>query len=138
MYIPSVSSPAAGGVAPATAAPAPTPPPPVTDLSGSVRLTQLAVTGPGAALIANSVNPRPAAASERNPARSSQFLAQVLAQSSESETPAPAEAAAQLALDLDLPEASENAELARGAAAYTATQERNLSAIITSDGQAVL
>ena len=135
MYIPAPQTPATAGMAPAMAA---TQPPPVVEAPSLLRITQLAVTGPGAALVSNTVNPRPAAASERNPVRTSQFLAQVLAQSSESETPAPAETAAQLALDLDLPEASENAELARGAAAYTATQERNLSAIIASDGQAVL
>lgn len=126
MYIPSVSSSAAGGVAPVAAAPAPTPPPPVTDLSGSVRLTQLAVTGPGAALIANSVNPRPAAVSERNPVRSSQFLAQILAQSSEDGTPAAIDFSSpdQLALDLGMPEVRANAVLTRGTAAYEATRAR--------------
>lgn len=135
MYIPAPQTPAAAGMAPAIAAPQP---PPVVEAPSTVRITQLALTGPGAALVSNTVNPRPAAAGERNPVRTSQFLAQVLAQSSESGTPASAEAAEQLALDLGLPEASANAELARGAAAYTATQDRNLSAIITSDGQAVL
>ena len=134
MYIPVSQNPAAVGMAPAVAAPQP---PPVVEAPSPVRITQLAVTGPGAALVANTVNPRPAAASERNPLRTSQFLAQVLAQSSESEPPVSTETAEQLTLDLGSP-AIASTELARGNAAYIATQERNLEAIISSDAQAAL
>ena len=134
MYIPASQTPAAAGMTSAVTAPQP---PPVVEAPSPVRITQLAVTGPGAALVSNTVNPRPAAASERNQVRTSQFLAQVLAQSSELESSVSTETTEQLALDLGLPEAA-NTELARGTAAYNATQQRALEAIITSDAQASL
>ncbi|MFN8928752.1 MAG: hypothetical protein ACK5WQ_00090 [Alphaproteobacteria bacterium] len=63
-------------------------PPPVIDNAGAIRLTQLAVTGPGAAIISNTVNNRQTPNNERTTPRASQFLAQLLAQSEAPPAPA--------------------------------------------------
>jgi hypothetical protein len=64
-------------------------PPPVVENAGAIRLTQVALSGPGAAIIPNTVSTRQAPTNERATPRASQFLAQLLAQSEPSPTPAP-------------------------------------------------
>ena len=65
-------------------------PPPVVENAGAIRLTQVALSGPGAAIIPNTVSSRQAPNNERATPRASQFLAQLLAQSEPSPSPAPA------------------------------------------------
>ena len=144
MYMPVGQSVATVGYVPGIVTPNP---PPVIDNAGAIRLTQLAVTGPGAAIISNTVSTRQSPNNERTSPRASQFLAQLLAQSeslpASNAPPAatPNEVARSEQLSLGLPPAEVTREPSappnapgrrknvsgKAASAYNAANARNLA-----------
>jgi hypothetical protein len=144
MYMPVGQSVATAGYVPSIVTPNP---PSVIDNAGAIRLTQLAVTGPGAAIISNTVSTRQSPNNERTSPRASQFLAQLLAQSESLPAPnappaaTPNEVARSEQLSLGLPPAEVTREpsapanaperrknvLGKATNAYNAANARNLA-----------